>query len=440
LIFVAGEGITDVSASGITMNLSVLLFASLLGTWVDRGASRLATLTMTISANRISVIAACCCWVFIVGAQKTEALSDGDSEVETREVEEVSGFPFGLKATLFVIILFLSVAERLSRTANLFSIERDWVPAMVAPESMSKHQDPPPKFGLAQLNAVMSRIDLVCKLISPIVLSAFIPAVGNLRISILALLCLNGLTWSAEIWSATSVWNSSDRLKEPKRSDEEGDQFDDETSMLIGRLNSIPVDKSGPWWHRSSQRVYYTFQKVDLGIATWLQDYSVNLRIYFAHSVWLPSMALSILHFSVLNYSATLTTYLLISGFSLNLITIAKASNAVAELASTFFTPWGVRKTREVWARYGEKVTLEDDGVPLPSEEEENADLLSEQSQEDQVDVDGAAAFTPKTDMGVAVLGFWSLLQMFVSLVSLFPLHLHPLSIPSPIPSVSQHN
>jgi iron-regulated transporter 1 len=416
------------------MTLSILLFASLLGTWVDRGKSRLTTLISTISANRISVIAACVCWFFIVGLQNlgvrssaAEAMNGTAEDQKTKP----TGFVLGLKNSLFVIVLFLSVVERLSRTANLFSIERDWVPVMATPDS--KPDEPPAKFGLTELNAVMSRIDLVCKLISPIVMSTFISIVGSVEIGILAVLSLNALTWSAEIWSARSVWSSSDRLQASKQLHAEGEgsnEIDDASDISTGDSNKLTSDTSRSWWQRSSQRACQAFQTTRGGIVTWVQDYAVNIRIYFDHSVWLASMALSILHFSVLNYSATLSTYLNQSaGFSWNLLTVAKALSAVAEIGSTFFTPWGVRQTGKMWARH-ENATSGNCGASI--EDEDSEALLTEQEQDDREEGEEGEGeeeevFAPQVDMGVAVLGFWSLIQMLISLVS--RLHTNPCPI-----------
>jgi solute carrier family 40 (iron-regulated transporter), member 1 len=290
---------------------------------------------------------------------------------------------------------------------------------MAASDSLSKTDEPPPKFGLTELNAVMSRIDLVCKLISPIVMSAFISVVGSVKIGILAVIILNGLTWSAEIWSARYVWKSSDRLQASKLLDTEGeglDEIDEASDIYTGYFNKSTLDTSGPWWQRSSQRACEAFQTTRGGIVTWVQDYAVNIRIYFDHSVWLTSMALSILHFSVLNYSATLSTYLNQSaGFSWNLLTVAKALSAVAEIGSTFFTPWGVRQTGEMWARR-ENATSGNLAASIGDEDSE-ALLTGQEEQGDQEEGE-EEAFAPQVDMGVAVLGFWSLIQMLISLVS----------------------
>lgn len=433
------------------MSLAVLLFASLLGTWVDRGKSRLTTLVSTVSANRISVIAACVCWFFIVGLQDFGSHSTSAEAVESTAEDsqaEPSGVLLGLKNSLFVVVLFLSVVERLSRTANLFSIERDWVPVMAATDSLANPDEPPPKFGLTELNAVMSRIDLVCKLISPIVMSTFISIVGSVEIGILAVLGLNCLTWTAEIWSARSVWMSSDRLQASKRRHtevEESDDIDEVSDVSTRRSNKFTTDTLGPWWQWSSRRAYEAFQTTSGGVTTWVQDYALNIHIYFDHAVWLPSMALSILHFSVLNYSATLSTYLNQSaGFSWNLLTVARALSAVAEIGSTFFTPWGVRQTGK-WARRN-TATSGSRVAALGDDESEN--LLIEQEPNDQEE-DGEEPFTLQPDMGVAVLGLWSLIQMLISLVSDTPqitspsqkkkplLTKHPLRSPPASPSGS---
>ena len=119
--------------------------------------------------------------------------SDGTVSLTTcKDVEVVPhALVRSLKIELFAIVLFLSIVERLSRTANLLSIERDWIPAMAAPIPMLDGESS--KNGLTELNAVISRIDLICKLLSPIAFSAFTTAVGSVRVVIVSLLILNAV-------------------------------------------------------------------------------------------------------------------------------------------------------------------------------------------------------------------------------------------------------
>lgn len=353
-----------------------------------------------------------------MGLQDAKSQSGGAEVVRIRE-DHPKVEPFtvvrGLKLGLFTLALFLSVIEHLSRTANVLSIERDWVPTMAAPVP-GLQEDKASKFGLAQLNAVMSRIDLICKLLSPIAMSAFISAVGSTRIGIVALLALNAATWSIEIWTATRVWTLNRQLREPKALDPDDIGPDDLPAREEGHP-SLKVQDSK--WQRSQQRVYEAFQSTNKAIRTWLRDYRANVSIYFGYPVWLASMALSTLHFSVLNYSPTLTVYLLGSDFPMNFVTAAKALSAVAEIASTFFTPWSVRTAGRIWS--GHKTIASDLRDESSSEGAEDVvELLSEHDPEERGDEhtqDGT--FAPETDMGVAVLGLWSLIQMFLSLVGI---------------------
>jgi solute carrier family 40 (iron-regulated transporter), member 1 len=398
----------------MTMTLSVLFFASILGTWVDREPSRLATLISTIMANRISIISACICWIFIVGDKNTGLRPRGSTaKVNDQNDPEIQSndFFYEIKVILFVFVLIFSVVERLSRVMNLLSIERDWLPTLSPPH----HEDEgePSKFGLTELNAVVSRIDLICKLLSPIALSAFVSAVGSMRIGILAVLALNAATWMAEIWSARLVWKMNGRIRELKQSNHEdvnpiNDSTEADNPRTRGFKRSLHQLLYGICW------IPYTLVSA---VQTWLLDYRQNISIYFSYAVWVPSMALSILHFSVLNYSATLTVYLLNSGFSLNFITTAKALCAISEIACTFFMPWGVRKFGAAWVATHPGPSLDSDDV--------NTRLLANAEQEHPID-DGEdnadkdkddAVFVPETDMGVALIGFLGLAQMEICLL-----------------------
>ena len=99
------------------------------------------------------------------------------------------------KDALNVLIFVLGILERLSRLANLISVDRDDVPTMIAagiPETEK------PGYTLSDVNAVMSRIDLICKLGSPIAISAFMSATNSPRLGAVLLIGLNLLTWPFE--------------------------------------------------------------------------------------------------------------------------------------------------------------------------------------------------------------------------------------------------
>lgn len=254
----------------------------------------------------------------------------------------------------------------------------------------------------------MSRIDLICKLFSPILFSAFQSAVHSVRIGIITVAALNLLSWGFENWSARRLWNANERLRRPKiRGMATGQRHPFPTSPVQSPTIELSPIGTLPPQHKQ-QTVRISLQGSVHSVLCLLQDYVLSLNHYFSSDVWIPSMTLSILHFSVLNFSATLTVYLLNSGFSLNLITFATVLSSGFELSSTFLTPWGIRACSVTAIPSIDMTEL--------SQEDQEQGLL------DQVD-DEARERHEKDDVtqilgsGVVRLGFLGLCEMLLCLV-----------------------
>ena len=308
--------------SGITTSCAIIAFASSLGRWVDHAPSRLQTLLTTVSINRVVVISACVCWATIVIKDAKEEFptpTDGTTEV-------IDPRPLKLhqwKDALFLLILALGILERLSRLANLVCIERDWVPTLATVSSPNQSTSP---YDLSRLNAAMSRIDLICKLGSPIAISAFMSATGSPSLGAALLIGFNLLTWPFEYWTAKSVWQGNEQLRKAKVVD----------------VSEVRILVSGGRNHGagfSLNVLYDTFQAT----YGWVVEYRRSLAQYFTTEVWMPSLAIAGLHFSILTFSSTLIVFLVNSGFSMTLITWAEVLSAVFEMTSTFIFPWAVR-------------------------------------------------------------------------------------------------
>ncbi|CAF9938656.1 hypothetical protein IMSHALPRED_001040 [Imshaugia aleurites] len=316
------EGLSAASWIGITTSLAIIVFASSLGRWVDHAPSRLRTLLTTVSINRVVVIVACVCWVIIItkDVQEDVPKSIGDA------IEPTDARPLKLhqwKDATFLLILALGISERLSRLANLISIERDWVPTMVTAGATDKQQPP---YDLSRLNAVMSRIDLICKLGSPIAISAFMSATKSPRLGAILLIGLNLMTWPLEYGTAKIVWQGNEQLREEKVVD-------------VSEAKDIAVSGSQDGVGFTSDNLLNALKAV-LG---WFSQYGRSLQQYFSTEVWMPSLAMSTLHFSILTFSSTLIVFLVNSGFSMTLITCAEVLSAAFEMSSTFLFPWAVR-------------------------------------------------------------------------------------------------
>ncbi|CAF9941160.1 MAG: hypothetical protein ALECFALPRED_009014 [Alectoria fallacina] len=352
------EGLSAASWIGITTNLAIIIFASSLGRWVDHAPSRLRTLLTTVSVNRVVVIAACVCWAVIINSDVHEDVpTSTDPTTEPTDARPLKLHQW--KDALFLLILALGILERLSRLANLVSIERDWVPTMVAAGVADK--DHPP-YDLSRLNAVMSRIDLICKLGSPIAISAFMSATESPRLGALLLIGLNLMTWPFEYWTARTLWQGNEQLREAKVVD--GSDFKD---------LSASGNKSDAGF---TLHDLLTAFKSTLG---WISQYGRSLQQYFATEVWMPSLAMSTLHFSILTFSSTLIVFLVNSGFSMALITCAEVLSAAFELSSTFIFPWAVRllgnNQQSAYHPLPDNETPSTPTTPLPSTFEVHDDI-----------------------------------------------------------------
>lgn len=112
------------------------------------------------------------------------------------------------------------------------------------------------------------------------------------------------------------------------------------------------------------------------------------------------SWQLSFLHISALSYSATFITYLLAVGFSLDLITVARAAGSLVEISSTVVTPVGVHilSRAQNHGRYR--------GQARAASDESTIALLEEAPEE------GC-----KTETGLERLGLWGISFQLINLV-----------------------
>ncbi|MCJ1479464.1 hypothetical protein MMC13_008150 [Lambiella insularis] len=282
------------SLRGLSNTVAALCLSSLIGTWIDE-SSRLRGLLLTISINRATVILACFAWFVLIHDTQSPHFPAVQWSLVTLS---------GSKPWLFTLILGLGIFEKLSGIGNMISMERDWVPALAFSPATNLHS-----YSLTHLNSIMRRIDLVCKLLAPLVVSLII-TVTSTRGGIVFVGGMSLICWGSEVYCARRVWALKPQLREPK------------SQSRIIRSESTSLPGTAAFEFCSKQ---------------WAQ-----LQAYFQTDVWAPSIALALLHLSVLSYSATFITFLLNSGFSLIVITIARAAGSIVEVSSTFVAPLGI--------------------------------------------------------------------------------------------------
>ncbi|OCL03391.1 hypothetical protein AOQ84DRAFT_347778 [Glonium stellatum] len=342
-------GLRAASFVGITISLAAICFASALGRWIDQAPSRLRTLLTTIVVNRCAIFCSCLGWFLIVGGPKTKLrIRDGNTNEASDETDAAL---HGMAKTItFIAVLVLGVFENLARKANMISIERDWVPVL-APETG------PIRFTLTQVNSIMARIDIVCKLIAPIAVSGFISVVPSVRIGVVALAATNLISLAPEIWSAKLLW-----------------------------------DHISAWWN----------------------GYIPSLKLFFSTEVWIPSMAMSMLHSSVLSVTGIVIVFLLNSGYSLKVVTLAEAASSAFEIGSTFLAPVAVRKL---------SLTTLTRSHGLMNISHQDEEILSDTDSD--IDADDPLHknnFTPDVNVGIIRLGLWGVFGMLLTLAPTLPL------------------
>ena len=244
--------------------------------------------------------------IFLVRSLSPRASLDGPNDAQDSRPLLTQ-----VKTWLFVTVIFLGIIEKLSGIANTISMERDWIPALVA-DSSSGESSPAQ---LTRLNAVMRRIDLICKLIGPVFISVIISST-SIQIGVLMIAVSNALTLGVEIWCARQVWDTHPQLRRSVISAAEEIEMSPRDS---------PASSQPPTLHARTVR--------------WFASQWAQILAYFSTDVWIPSLSLALLHVSVLTYSATFITYLLNTGFSLMLITLTRGLSSIVEVSSTFVTP-----------------------------------------------------------------------------------------------------
>jgi iron-regulated transporter 1 len=237
----------------------------------------------------------------------------------------------------------------------------------------------------------MRRIDLICKLIAPILISVIVSAT-NIKIGVLVVGLMSAGSWAVEFWCARRVWLRNPRLRALKAVD-------------VSASASAAAPEPGA-------------RNLLSRTAHGLRRYADDFRKYFTSTVWIPSLSLAFLHISALTYSATFITYLLAVGFSLDLITVARAAGSVVEISSTVVTPVGVSylgKAKNHGRTHHDRAR---------ENEEEASTALLEESPEEELQA--------TTETGLERLGLWGLSFQLINLVSpLLPLPSRIIQIPN---------
>lgn len=265
--------------------LAAILFSPKIGTYIDK-AHRLHVVRLSIVGQRIAVIFSC--GLFSIALQSNQIMADYSMFL------------------IFPLLVIFACFEKLFAIMNTVAIERDWVLVIAADNDGT----------LQILNAQMRRIDLLCKLLSPLAIAFLHSWSANLAVWIT--LGTNATSVLIEYWFIAKVFWSVPSLGQENHSPE----------TMETRVTPSEIAESA----RSRTEPFQRF----------IKSLCKPLVSYMGQTGFLPSLALSTLYLTVLSFSGQMITYLLSipsPRFTPSTIGLLRMVSTLAELSSTFAAP-----------------------------------------------------------------------------------------------------
>jgi solute carrier family 40 (iron-regulated transporter), member 1 len=258
---------------------SAILLAPAVGRYIDKGG-RLKVIRTSIVWQRSSVVVSCLLfWVMLTQRKNLPAWS--------------------IHVLLSANIL-LACIEKLCAIMNTVSVERDWV-IVIAQKNEAV---------LQQMNSQMRRIDLFCKLISPLIIALLDGA--STEIAILVTFGVNTVSMMLEYGMIAKVYKAVPALANRR------------APSGIDEAENVATQSMEPTSHSSSWRI--------LSLVG-------NLRIYASQDAFLPSFSLSILYLTVLSFAGQMVTYLLSVGYNSTAVGLIRMVSTIFELSATWLAP-----------------------------------------------------------------------------------------------------
>lgn len=281
-----------ISLYSLARSLAAVLFSSWVGSYAD-SVNRLKALHLSIAFHRCSVALSCVVFLLL-------------------QVWSVSA---SAKYVFFVALSVLGCFEKLASIASIVAIERDWV--IIFAET----------YGLARLdlNASLRMLDLLSRLISPVIVSAL--DTWSPWVALWVVMTTNAASVLVEFGVTRRLYESIPNLawREPTTKTHyqgNGMAMQDLTDPLSSPTSSVAS---------SPTRVTFQSNHASRTFAPW--------KDYIYSPVFLASFSNAILYWTVLTFGGQMTTYLLATGFAPIEISFLRVGAVLAELGGTLIAP-----------------------------------------------------------------------------------------------------
>jgi iron-regulated transporter 1 len=270
------------SSYALIRALGATLLSSRIGLYVDK-TDRLVAIRNSIIWQRIPVAFSCVVFLFLLANPNSVLVF----------------------WVCFPLVVILSCIEKLASITNTVSVERDWTVII------SESTETP----LQNLNSVLRRIDLLCKLVAPVLIS-FVFSYSN-KVAIVVVMVMSSSSSLVEYMAIARVYYAIPHLAKPG------------LCAIIDELPGPNSAVSSPIIPRNN----------NLSIMTWVMSALEPWIDYINSPVFLASFSLSLLYLTVLSTGAQFQTYMLSAGYSPISVSLLRVTAVVSELGATCLAP-----------------------------------------------------------------------------------------------------
>ncbi|KAL8930209.1 MAG: hypothetical protein Q9208_000826 [Pyrenodesmia sp. 3 TL-2023] len=279
------------SIYALARSFAVLLLSSWVGGLMDI-SDRLSSIRISIVLQRFPVATSCVMFITLFAIENTRFSS----------------------IVFFVVLVPLACVEKVAASANTIAVERDWVSVVIVCQGDEDRR--------RDLNASMRRIDLVAKLIAPLLIS-FIDAAST-TFAVWTVLGSTLASVVVEYIAIAQVYHTVPQLAEIAKPSGSPRQF----------MEPMDVEESEAVEQSPGHSLLHA----------WLDPILSIWSHYFRSPMLLASLSLSILFLTVLSFNAHMVTYLLALGFSALWVAVFRLISVIVELGATWAAPFLMSK------------------------------------------------------------------------------------------------
>ncbi|KZV83481.1 hypothetical protein EXIGLDRAFT_625586 [Exidia glandulosa HHB12029] len=291
LVILFPDSLVPSSLVALTSALAVILLSGWIGSFVDK-------------TNRLTMVR-----VFLFSAYGSDA-----SQALGHRTTLDSKSAAIVRLLLAAAVIFAAATEVIAVGHNV-AFMRDWVVA-IAGDDMNL---------LTRLNTILRRVDLVCKLVAPLFVSALTSTLSP-ALAVGILLAVAGVSFLFEIGWIGFTYRAFPPLAQMSRPRSPSPRADNGTA-------SDPVS--------SSTRLRRIRERSLRGLRTAFEDWKTFVKM----PVFLSSLAISFLYFTTLSFDGSLINYMLnVRHWQDSFIAGMRGIGVVSGLLGTALMPWLERK------------------------------------------------------------------------------------------------